>query len=206
MNSVGTRKLIVPKADRLVDLFQLDKKYQIIYADPPWLYRERMSHGSTGFKNKKKLTSCEDHYPVMTTEDLKKLPIVEVTDNDCLLFLWTTGPTLEEAIGLLSAWGFSYITVGFVWEKIGRTNPGNYTNSSCEFCLIGKKGSIPKPRGSRTIKQMFKRRKGRHSAKPFEIGVMINKMFPSQSKLELFSRHPNHIYYDGTWDYWGNEI
>ena len=120
-----------------------NKKYDIIYADCPWSYRDlSFRSGNNTFHGAK------DQYPTLDLEQLKLLPIQDIAENDCLIFLWATGPNLDVAIELLSYWKFKYITVGFVWEK-KFCNPGYYTMSSCEFCLIGKKGRIPKPRGSR---------------------------------------------------------
>lgn len=172
-----------------------DKKYEIIYADPPWLYRDNRSLSEVSLLNKEQ----GGHYPVMCTEDLKSLDVLSVAAEDCLLFMWATSPKLDEAIELGVCWGFKYVTVGFVWEK-GVTNPGNYTLSSCEVCLVFKRGKIPQPRGARNVRQYVFAARGAHSEKPFEVRRRIELMFPSQAKLELFGRRR----FDG-WDVWGND-
>jgi len=169
--------------------------YSIVYADPCWNYAGREQH------NKKEANkSVEEHYPTMTLEELKKLKVPEICHKDCLLFMWTSSPHLPQAIELMTSWGFEYKTIAFVWYK-QKTNPGYYTMSECELCLVGKKGNIPRPRGARNIRQFLSEERGRHSAKPVEIRKRIELMFPEQKKIELFSREK----VEG-WDAWGNEV
>ncbi len=173
-----------------------NKKYQIIYADPPWEYNAGRC------LTPESLLSGENQtpYKYMSMKDLYKLPIWLIADKNCLLFLWTTGPKLNEAFPLMEKWGFEYSTIAFVWEK-EITNPGYYTLSSVEICLIAKKGKIPQPRGSRNIKQFLSERKRKHSQKPNTIRNRITEMFPMQSKIELFARQKT-----PGWDVWGNEV
>ena len=120
--------------------------------------------------------------------------------DDALLFLWSSSPHLPQALDLLSAWGFAYATVAFVWDK-QRANPGYYTLSQCELCVVGKRGRIPQPRGARNVRQFLSEMRGEHSAKPAEVRRRIEAMFPTQRKLELFARTAA----EG-WDCWGNEV
>ena len=172
-------------------------KYQIIYVDPPWDYKGQKQHAGKGSKD---TGGAENHYPCMTLGELKTLNISSLCDEDCLLFMWVTNPHLDQGIELMKAWGFKWATVGFVWDKV-RVNPGFYTMSQCELCLIGKVGKIPRPRGARNIRQYVQHKRERHSKKPDEVRKRIEEMFPTQKKLELFAREKN----DG-WDYWGNEV
>jgi N6-adenosine-specific RNA methylase IME4 len=87
-----------------------------------------------------------------------------------------------------------------VWDK-QKVNPGFYTMSQVELCLIGKRGKIPKPRGARNIRQMVSVMRQKHSAKPEEVRKRIEEMFPEQTKLEMFAREAP----EG-WDVHGNEI
>jgi N6-adenosine-specific RNA methylase IME4 len=128
------------------------------------------------------------------------MPVRQIAKEDCLLFMWATSPHLEQAIELGSAWGFEYKTVAFVWEK-QKTNPGYYTLSQCEMCLVGKKGKIPSPRGSRKERQFLSAMRGKHSEKPDEVRQRICKMFPTQKKVELFARTVP----EG-WSVWGNQV
>lgn len=171
-------------------------KYQIIYADPPWDYKGQKQHTKGGVET----GGADSHYQTMKLPELKALPIQKITDDNALLFLWSSSPHLDQAIELMKAWGFSYATVGFVWDKV-RVNPGFYTMSQCEICLIGKKGKIPQPRGARNVHQFLTEQRGRHSAKPTEVRTRIEQMFPQQKKIELFARERVN-----GWDAFGNEI
>ena len=175
-----------------------DKKYDIIYADPPWRYGcSPMSSASR---------SCpENHYPTMTFQELSDLPIQSIASDNCLLFLWASGAVFMDISKIGTAWGFEFSTVGFVWDK-QISLPANYTIPQCEFCLTFKKGNIPEPRGKRNIRQFLSCKKGAHSVKPLEIQHRITEMFPTQSKIELFAR-PSPLFkgLDDGWDHWGNE-
>ena len=96
------------------------KKYQIIYADPPWDYKGQTQHTGNGGESS---GGALNHYPTMKLKDLKNLNIQSICDNDCLLFMWATSPHLDQAIDLMKHWGFNWATVGFVWDK-QRVNPG----------------------------------------------------------------------------------
>ena len=173
-----------------------DKKYQIIYADPPWDYGGKMQYDKTTIKDE----NVGFEYPTVKLKQLKELDIASISADDCLLFMWTTGPQMENAIKLGTAWGFEYKTIAFVWDKMVH-NPGRYTLSQTEFVLAFKKGKFPQPRGARNIRQMVRVHRGEHSVKPTEVIDGITKMFPEQEKIELFARN-NYI----GWDNWGLEI
>jgi N6-adenosine-specific RNA methylase IME4 len=175
------------------------KKYQIIYADPPWSYRQKQINFQSYDNGKKYKNDVTEHYDTMTNEEIKKMDIEDLSDTDCLLFLWATSPNLDLAIEVGIAWGFEYKTVAFIWDK-QRTNYGFYTLSQCELCLVFKKGKIPKKAVNNT-KQFLSEKLGKHSAKPIEIRNRITKMFPNQNKIELFAREKT----EG-WDVWGNEV
>ena len=177
----------------------MKNKYQIIYCDPPWDYKGQKQHNGKG---KKTTGGASSHYSTMKLKELKLLKpmISDWADDNCLIFMWTSSPHLDQAIDLMKSWGFSYATIAFIWDKV-RINPGFYTMSQCEICLVGKKGKIPQPRGARNIKQFLSFEREKHSKKPNEIRRRIEKMFPSQNKIELFARE-KHL----GWDCWGNEI
>ena len=194
------------KVNPLEDIYPKlpDKKYQVIYADPPWDYGGKMQYDKTtikdenvGFEKKIFISSATFKYPTVKLKQLKELDVGSIAADDCLLFMWTTGPQMENAIELGTAWGFEYKTIAFVWDKMVH-NPGRYTLSQTEFVLAFKKG---KPRGARNIRQMVQVHRGEHSVKPAEVIDGITKMFPEQEKIELFARN-NYI----GWDNWGLEI
>lgn len=171
------------------------KKYQVIYADPPWTYRTKESLHKTSILNGKENT----HYKTMTKKQLIDLPVKSICNNNAMIFMWVVSPMLDDGIELMKSWGFKYSTIAFVWHK-QRTNPGHYTMSECEICLVGRIGKIPTPRGSRNVRQFLTEMRGKHSAKPAEIRERINLMFPTQNKLEMFARESA----EG-WDVFGNE-
>jgi len=193
------------KANPLVDLYpELPKKtYDIIYADPPWDYGGKMQYDKSGIKSEnigfKKnifISSAVFKYPTLKLRDLKELHVDKIAADDCLLFMWTTGPQLAYSVELGKTWGFDYKTIAFVWDKMIH-NPGRYTLSQTELCLVFKKGRIPTPRGVRNIKQLIQVPRGKHSEKPIDVIDGITKMFPLQNKIELFARNN----YFG-WDNW----
>ena len=184
-----------------------EKKYQVIYADPPWDYGgklqfDKSSKGVDELNTNKKIfiSSACFKYPTLKTSELKKLPLKNIAKDNCLLFMWTTNPHLEQALDLGKAWGFEYRTVAFVWDKMNH-NPGQYTLSNCELCLLFKKGKIPSPRGARNVQQLVRVPRGKHSEKPIEVLQGITKMFPTQDKIELFARNTN----EG-WSCWGLDV
>lgn len=180
-----------------------DKKYNIIYADPPWRYG-----GSGGTK----WLPAESYYPTMSFDDLNDMStnINNIAADDCLLFMWVVSPELPNCIKVGERWGFKYITVAFIWNK-QRANVGNYTMSNCELCLLFKRGNIPNDRvrnpGQQQLlctleeNQYFSEPITIHSRKPNEFRLRIERMFPKSDKIELFARQLNN-----NWDSWGYDI
>ena len=173
------------------------QRFQIIYADPPWDYKGQLQHTGLGGRDS---GGALRHYPTVPLAQLRDLPVQQIAADDCLLFMWSSSPHLDQAIDLGKSWGFAWATVAFVWHK-QRTNPGFYTMSQCELCLAFKRGKIPLPRGSRKERQFVGKDgwdggfdgfvselRGQHSAKPEEVRRRINAMFPTQTKIELFAR------------------
>lgn len=172
------------------------KKYNIIYADPPWSYDDKLSgepaHGGIT-------------YPVMELEHIKELPIKNLADKNCILFLWVTMPFLEKGLEVMKAWGFKYRTCAFTWVKTNRKNGeiyhglGHYTASNAELCLLGRKGRLN--RITKNIKQIVMAPVTKHSAKPPEVREKIVQLFGDLPRVELFAREKIN-----GWDAWGNEI
>ena len=168
-----------------------DKKYSVIYADPPWKYHD--VHIGSGSK-------INVPYSTMTMKEISALPVQDISEEDCLLFMWVISPDLPNCIKVGEAWGFKFSTVAFNWDK-QLPNPGFYTLSQTELCLVFKRGKIPKPRGKRNTRQFLSVKRGKHSTKPYEVRDMIIEMFPHHERIELFARER----FDG-WDAWGNEL
>ena len=182
-----------------VDIYNTDKKYNIIYADPPWKYNSRANH-KTRFRG-----GAEGHYSLMTMEEIKRVPIDQLADDNCVLFLWTTFPYLEEQIKLFKHWGFKYKTLGFSWIKQNPKNKklffgvGYYAKSNCECCLMGIKGKM-KPVSNKVSSAILSPRR-EHSRKPDEARERIVELFGDLPRIELFARQQ----FEG-WDCWGNEV
>ena len=174
-------------------------RFAVIYADPPWDYKGQLQHAGAGNGD---TGGAVRHYPTVTLDDLKTLPVSDIAEDDSLLFLWATSPHLDQAIELGKAWGFEWATVAFIWDK-QKVNPGFYTLSQCELCLVFKRGKIPQPRGARNIRQLVSAKRGPHSSKPEEIRQRIDQMFPTQRKIELFARASAPP--TPTWSLWGLE-
>ena len=184
-----------------------NKKFDIIYADPPWDYGgklqfDKSSKGKDIIDLTKPIfiSSASFKYPTLKIDELKKLDLPSISKDNCILFMWSTNPHLAQAIELGQSWGFEYKTVAFVWDKMNH-NPGQYTLSNCELCLLFKKGKIPRPRGARNIQQLVRIPRGKHSEKPIEVLNRITLMFPTQDKIELFARKTNN-----GWSNWGLDM
>ena len=175
-----------------------NKKYSIIYADPAWEYSDkrdshpRISGGATS------------HYDTMSIEEIKSLPVQQITENNCMLFLWATFPNLQEALDVIKAWGFKYKTLGFSWIKTNKNNNrpffgiGYYTKSNCEVCLIGVKGK-PIVVNNKISSVLFST-KQQHSKKPDIVRDKIVQLCGDLPRIELFARTKIH-----GWDVWGND-
>ena len=181
-----------------VDIFNTDKKYNIIYADPPWSYKTWSGKG----KEKK---SAENHYPCMKKQDIQELPVSNLAAGDCVLLMWVTMPCLMDGFRVLEAWGFTYKTVAFVWVKQNKKadslfwGMGHWTRSNAEFCILATRGK-PK-RVSSSVHQVILSHIERHSKKPQEARERIVQLIGDVPRVELFAREKH----DG-WDVWGNEV
>ena len=180
-----------------------DKKYNIIYADPPWHYGSKSAINNTSGKTIKPL---EDHYNTMTLNELKELPIKELTKEDTACFMWVTDSHIDEALEILKSWGFKYKTIAFNWVKT--TSKGNYcknvapwTMKSSEICLLGIKGKMTKYKQVNNIESLVIAERTKHSRKPKEVRDRIELLFGDTPRIELFAREKT----EG-WDSWGNEI
>jgi N6-adenosine-specific RNA methylase IME4 len=179
-----------PASERAPDSFAgggaATKLYQVIYADPPWRY---------DFAKVKK-DSIEAHYATMATDEICRLrfPVAK----DAVLYLWATAPKLEDALQVMSAWGFTYKTQ-MVWNKDNQ-GYGYWFMSSHELLPVGTMGRFSPPPPALRIKSVFTQKKGKHSRKPDDIRSLIASWFPDANRLELFARTAA-----AGWDAWGSE-
>lgn len=175
------------------------KKYNVIYADPPWAFRV--------WSEKGKERSADKHYSCMTLDDLKHMPVNSITAGDgCALFMWATFPMLREALELIEAWGFEYKTIAFCWVKQNKNSDGifkgmgYYTRSNAEICLLATRGRVLE-RKSRSVSSVIISHIERHSKKPAETRDRIVELFGDLPRIELFARETT-----PGWDCWGNEV
>ena len=113
------------------------------------------------------------------------------------MFLWVTSPLLEEAFDIIQAWGFKY-KASMVWDKV-KHNVGNYVSVRHELLLICTKGTAPKV--PRLVDSVYEEARTEHSKKPAYFRNLIDELYPSGKRIELFARD----HFDG-WDVWGNEV
>lgn len=173
------------------------KKYGVVYADPCWsatplpVPRINRSTGAT-------------YYETMSDDEIFALPVASMAEENCALFLWVTNPQLETGIKTVSAWGFRYVTVAFVWVKLNEhvytpfVGMGSYTRSNAEIVLLGVKGTMPV--ATHDVQQIVMATIGEHSAKPDDVRRRIERLYPDSARIELFARERIK-----GWDAWGNE-
>lgn len=178
-----------------IDIFSPVKKYDVIYADPPWRYQDKKCNGA-----------CALHYDTMKIQDIKDLPVKELAAKDCVIFMWITYPMLKEGIELMEAWGFKYKTIGFQWIKLNKSGKGKFfglgrwTRGNTEACFIGVRG---KPsRKSNSVSQIIEESVKAHSQKPEVVRDKIRELMGGDlNYIELFARQ-----HSEGWDCWGNEV
>ena len=175
-----------PRSARYVDIYSTDKKYRVIYADPPWSYNDKQDTAQLG--------GAVKHYPTMPLEDICAIPIPAA--KEAVLFLWTTSPMLEDAFKVINAWGFRYKS-SFIWDKVAHAM-GHYNSVRHEFLLIATRGSCT-PDEPRLLDSVVSIERTEHSRKPKEFRDMIDMLYPIGERLELFAREAA----EG-WDAWGN--
>ena len=184
-----------------VDIFSTDKKYNIIYADPPWEYKESGGgvRGCAGLDKR--------YNGVMTKQEIFDLPVQRISAEKSILFLWVTFPRLEQGFETIKAWGFEYYGLAFDWVKMSKNGKpswgmGYYTRQNTEVCLIGVKKDKAKRLKplSRGVLSVIHSERREHSRKPDEVRKKIVEICGDLPRIELFSRQCA----DG-WDCWGNE-
>ena len=172
------------------------KKYDIIYADPPWQYNDKMiNHGG-----------AETFYSTQSKQWIADLNVIDLSNKACCLFLWVVSPLLDEGIEVLKSWGFKYKTVAFCWSKHtskGKPvkNLGRWTMGNIELCLLGVKGFPNYWRIDNTVSQLVMAVRTKHSQKPNEVRDRIVNILGNRPRIELFARNKT----EG-WDVWGNEV
>ena len=173
----------------------INKKYNVIYADPPWTFKT--------FSDKGKDRSPENHYNVMSLQDICNLPVNKIANENSVLLMWVVDPLLDKAFQVINAWGFKYKTVGFTWAKTNKksmgffTGLGYWTRGNPEMCLLATKGK-PK-RLSKSVPQLVVSERREHSRKPDIMYNHIENLLQGPY-IELFARTQR-----PGWDSWGNQ-
>lgn len=171
----------------------LPLSYDVIVADPPWRFRT--------WSETNQAKSASRHYDLMTTEDIKRLPVRDLAQRDCILLLWTTGAMQPQALDVMSAWGFQYKSQ-MIWRKLTvngkvRMGTGYWARSMHEPVLIG---CIGKPGKFSAFPSLFDGIAREHSRKPDEFYALVNKHTNGMRRADLFSRESRKGF-----DGWGNE-
>lgn len=182
--------------------FTQGKKYKVIYADPPWQFANRT--GKVAPENKRL-----NRYPTMTLNDIKSMPVQDVTAERAHLYLWIPNALLPEGLEVMKAWGFEYKT-NLIWEKIRKDGQpdgrgvGFYFRNVTEILLFGVK-TAKKSETYRTLQpgrsqvNLIRAQKKEHSRKPDAFVDLIERCSEGPY-LEMFARGDR----EG-WDMWGNQ-
>jgi N6-adenosine-specific RNA methylase IME4 len=189
------------------------RHFGVILADPPWHFRARTALQVGNWTSRR---DAEKHYPVMGVEDIAALPARELARPDAHLFLWTTGPCLQQSFEVIRAWGFRYSGIAFTWVKLRRSinlrqlrfipvddsdlhvGLGLTTRKNAEFCLLARRGNAR--REAKDVREIILAPVREHSRKPVEIYGRIER-YCAGPYLELFARATR-----PGWSAWGNEI
>ena len=182
-----------------------NKKYNIIYADPPWQFKYQSKKRTDGTSDDLNIRDPQKEYPCMTIDDIYNMPVNEIADDNSILFLWVTYPLLKEGIKTMEEWGFTYKTCGFSWIKQNKKSDslfwglGYWTRANNEICLLGTKGK-PK-RVGKGVHQVVMSKIQKHSQKPDIVKDRIVELCGDVPRIELFARQRTK-----GWDVWGNEV
>jgi len=175
-----------------IDIFNTGKKFKIIYADPCWSYNDKQDFQALG--------GAEKHYQTMSIEELCKLPVNNISEDNSVLFIWVTSPMLEDSFKVINSWGFKYKT-SFVWDKISH-NMGHYNSVRHELLLVCTKGNCLPDNKKLYDSVVSVERSSQHSEKPIEFMNIIDDIYTFGDRIELFARDKK----KDSWFLWGNEI
>jgi N6-adenosine-specific RNA methylase IME4 len=184
-----------------------ENKFRAIYLDPPWRFKNWSLSELAQRGEKWARRNGRSPYPVMSPDDLKKLPVGDLGSRDSLMFMWATYPKMEEAIELMAIYGYKFTTVAFTWVKLNPSGIGwhfglgYYTRQNPEVVLLGKRGKGVK-RVDNSVPNLVIWPRGEHSAKPFVVGDAIRRLLGEDvPKAELFARRQSQGF-----ECWGNEV
>lgn len=172
-------------------------KFDVLLVDPPWPYAT--------WSEKGKGRSAERHYPTMSIDEICALPVMEMAEKNCALFIWTVWPTIFETEKVIKAWGFRYACLAWEWIKLNPSGVGfhmgmgKYTRSNPEPCLLAVRGNMPV--AVHNERNLIITPIQEHSRKPIEQYRKIEALYPNRKYLELFARRRR-----SGWTAWGNQV
>ena len=162
--------------------------YDIILADPPWRLMGHPKYENKGLKGRTDHATIQRPY---TWSELQSLPIDRISNNNTLLFMWMTGPLMPYAIEVAKQWGFSWVSMAFVWNRLEPIPDVTWTQ--CDFCGLFVKGEIPPRKGVMQFQYVES-----DETKPWEVRDRITRLYPNAKRIELFSERP----LSDEWDVW----
>ena len=173
-------------------------RFELIYCDPPWQFKSN-SKDNPG-------RNVQKHYDTMSIKELRLMPIESIAEEDSMIAMWVTGPILDQAIGLMRAWGFKYKGILFTWVKTRKNGSlhkglGYTTRKNSEICIYGTKGrglGIPV---TRNVEEIIISQLREHSKKPIEAYERLEELYPAVTRVELFARN-----FRDRWISFGNEL
>jgi N6-adenosine-specific RNA methylase IME4/ParB-like chromosome segregation protein Spo0J len=170
-----------------------EQKFGVILADPEWQFETWSPDGMA-------MTAADNHYPTSPLKEIKDRAVPTIAAPDCVLFLWATVPMLPQALEVMGAWGFAYVSSA-VWVK-DRVGNGYWFRMRHELLLVGTRGNIPAPALGTQWESVIEQPRGAHSEKPEAVCELIEAYFPHLPKIELNRRGAPRR----GWSAWGNEV
>jgi N6-adenosine-specific RNA methylase IME4 len=181
-------------------------KYRLAYLDPPWRFKNFSMAELAKRGEKWARRNGRSPYPVMTTEDIGKLPVPEMMTSHSALVMWATSPKMEDAFWLINHWGYEFKTILFTWVKLNPSGAGwhfglgYHSRQNAEYVLYASRGQGVK-RVNNKVFSLVVYPRGEHSAKPPAVMDRLERLYGDIPRVELFARTTR-----PGWDYWGNEV
>lgn len=176
----------------------MSQKYSVILADPPWDFKVWNRDTGSG-------RSPSAHYKTMDLDSICALPVGDLAEKNCALFIWGVFPRIFDTEKVINAWGFKYKTIAWVWVKLTKrekkffTGMGYYTRANAEPCFLAVRGKMPVQ--VHDVLSIIAAPVRAHSQKPDEQYEKIARLYPDGNRLEMFARRRQ-----PGWDVFGNEV
>jgi site-specific DNA-methyltransferase (adenine-specific) len=159
-------------------------KFDLLYVDPPWMFKDKCASGERGAGYK---------YSLLALKDLAALPVADIAAKNCALGLWVPNSMLPDGLWLMKEWSFNFKTVLFHWRKVTKADAnkpawgmGHWTRGNLELCLLGVRGR-PK-RASAGVHAEVSAERRTHSSKPVMVRKRLEILFGDVARCELFAR------------------